>query len=203
MKSRSAPVARGLLHLRAGLLCCLSILPVNSARADGAFFQFDLSETTSNTTMSVGRGLLTFGGGAVTYDGGRAYRLSTLYTLAFAQKVATLKVGPSLGLVISDDSDDSTQIGLKFVAERYIPTAIGSVFLLADLDTNDSSWFVLSQLTYDGIGMAIELSHGESDSYSETTIALAKRLSDSPVSMRIGYKFISEEVFVGMSINTF
>jgi hypothetical protein len=139
LKAISVFDTRGLRMLVAGFLCSLAIWAGQTARADGAFFQFDASETTSNATISIGRGPMTFGAGAVDYDGGRAYRLSATYRLPFGQEVATLKIGPSIGLVVADGSKDTFDIGLKVVAERYIPTDFGSLFLLADFDTNENS----------------------------------------------------------------
>ena len=70
-----------------GLLWISTMCKGQAAWADGAFLQFDVSRTTSNATLSLGRGPLTFGTGAVRYDGGRAFRLSTTYTLPLAQDV--------------------------------------------------------------------------------------------------------------------
>lgn len=203
VKTSSALDIRGLRLLAAGLLCSSAIWVGQTARADGAFLQLDLSQSTSNATMSIARGPLTFGAGAVDYDGGRAYRVSATYKLPFGQDVATVKVGPSVGLVVADDAEDTVDLGLNLVAERYIPTDFGSVFLLADFDTNESAWFVLAQGTNARFGLSVELSHGESDNYAETSIALAKRLSDSPVSLRLGYRLKANEIFAGVSINTF
>ena len=44
---------------------------------------------------------------------------------------------------------------------------------------------------------------GGSETYYETTLAVQKRLSGGPVSLRLGYKLSSDEVFAGFSINTF
>ena len=49
----------------------------------------------------------------------------------------------------------------------------------------------------------MELSRGGSDSYRETTLAFQKRIADGPLSVRLGYKLTSDEVFAGFSINTF
>ncbi len=144
-----------------------------------------------------------FGGNAVTFDGGRAYGLSATYRLPFGQDFATVRLGPSLGLVYEDGRDKNFEAGLKIVAERYIPTDFGSVFLLADVNSIEHSWFVLSQVNLSQPDIGIELSRGASDTYAETSVALSKKLPGRPVSLRLGYRFDAEEFFAGVSINTF
>ena len=198
------PFPRGLRHAATAAMACVvlsSLAP--AAHADGEFLQIDRSETTATATLSIARGPLTFGANAVSYDGGRTYGTSVTYQLPFAEQFATLRLGPSLGYTKDDGEDGSFEAGLKLVAERYIPTDFGSVFLLADLNSIENSWFVLGQLGLSQPGLAIELSYGESDTYSDTSLAIAKRIGDTPASLRAGYKFDSEEVFVGLSINTF
>lgn len=185
-----------------GLGVALS-LPASIAQADGNYFQLDVARSTSSATASLGRGPFTFGAGAVRYDGGRTYGLSATWQLPLDTSVATIKVGPALGLTRDESSDESPELGLKVVAERYIPTDFGSVFLLADLNSIDSSWFVLAQFGLAAPDLAVELSHGESDTYSETSVALSRRLQDGPVSLRLGYRLESKEAFAGISINTF
>lgn len=179
------------------------LLLSSPALADGEFVQLDLSETTSSGTLSIARGPLTFGASAVFYEDGRTYGLSAIYKLPFADDIATLRLGPALGYVEEDGAGDSLELGVKLVAEKYIPTDFGSVFLLADLNTIETSWFVLGQLGLAKPGLALELSHGQSDTYSETSLAIAKRLGDGPTNLRAGYRFDAKEVFLGLSINTF
>ncbi len=185
--------------------CCLAatILTGQPAIADGEFFQLDVSKSTQNGTFSIARGPFTFGASAVAYEDGETYGLSAIHQLPFGQNIATFSFGPSLGLVRDNGPDEGLQVGVKFVAERYIPTNFGSVYLLADINSIDRSWFVLSQIGLADPGINFELSRGQSDTYSETTFAVAKRLPNSPASLRIGYKFDAAEAFVGISINTF
>ncbi|MFZ3585375.1 hypothetical protein ACOI1H_25140, partial [Loktanella sp. DJP18] len=94
-------------------------------------------------------------------------------------------------------------LGVKAVAERYVSTTFGSLYLLADVNSIDRSWFMLSQVSFAQPDFAIELSQGESTSYAERSIAIAKRLTGSPLSLRVGYRFESSVIFAGFSINTF
>lgn len=198
------PFPRRFRHTATATMVC-GILPFLApyAYADGEFLQLDLSETTSTGTLSIARGALTYGASAVSYQDGSTYGLSATYQLPFAQKFVTLRAGPALGYVKEDGTDGSFEAGIKLVAERYIPTDFGSVFLLADINSIDSSWFVLAQLGLSQPGLSFELSHGESETYSETSLAIAKRFGDGPTSLRAGYRFDAKEVFVGLSVNTF
>ena len=187
----------------AGMVCGILAFGASAAHADGEFLQLDLSETTATGTLSIARGPLTYGASAVSYDGGRTYGVSATWQLPVAPQFVTLRIGPALGHVMKDGADGSSEAGIKLVAERYIPTDFGSVFLLAELNSIENSRFVLAQLGLSAPGAAIELSHGESETYSETTLAVAKRFGDGPTSLRAGYRFEAEELFVGLSINTF
>jgi len=189
--------------ITAGLVCAASPFLASFAYADGEFFQFDFSETTSTGTVSIARGPLTYGANAVAYAGGRTYGLSATYQLPVASQFATLRLGPSIGYVEEDGTDETFEAGLKFVAERYIPTDFGSIFLLADLNSIDTSWFVLAQLGLAHPGIVVEVSRGESNTYSETSIAVTKKLGDSPANLRVGYRLDAEELFLGFSFNTF
>ncbi|WP_072858764.1 hypothetical protein [Loktanella atrilutea] len=190
-------------RLLCGGLCSAAIFFASGANADGTFFQTDLSGTTSGVTVSIGRGELTYGGGAVRYEGGYALGLNATYKLPFRTDLVTVRVGPSLGTTHNDGKPGPIDFGLKIASERYIPTKFGSLYFLADLNSIDTSWFLLSQFSFAQAGMAVELSHGESTTYTETSLAIAKRLTGSPVSLRVGYRFDSSAVFAGISINTF
>ena len=49
----------------------------------------------------------------------------------------------------------------------------------------------------------MELSRGGSDDYTETTLAVSRRIEGSPISLRAGWRFDGEEAFLGFSVNTF
>ena len=87
--------------------------------------------------------------------------------------------------------------------DRWNATSFGSTYFLGEASTPHHSWFLLSQITFASSGVGVELSRGGSDNYHETTIALQRKLGEGPVSLRIGYKLSSEELFAGFSINTF
>tara|TARA_R110002049_G_scaffold101576_1_gene246571 strand:+ start:3979 stop:4536 length:558 start_codon:yes stop_codon:yes gene_type:complete len=185
------------------MVCGILSFWAPSAHADGEFLQLDLSKSTSTGTLSIARGALTYGASAVSYEDGSTYGLSATYQLPVAQKFVTLRLGPAFGYVNEDGKDGSFEAGIKLVAERYIATDFGGVFLLADLNSIDRSWFVLGQLGLSKPGLSFELSHGESETYSETSLAVVKRYGDGPTSLRAGYRFDAKEMFIGLSINTF
>ena len=186
------------------LLACLvaTIAPV-AARADGEFAQVDVSNSTIGATASIQRGTLTFGGVITLPDGDPSATLSLTQALPLPAESGfpTLRVGPTLGLTGEDLSN--FEVGVRLMGERYVGTDWGNVYGLVDLGSIDRSWFVLGQVGLRAPGLTLELSRGGSDEYSEATIAVSKRLPNSPVSLRTGYQFEAGEVFVGMSFNTF
>jgi hypothetical protein len=170
--------------------------------ADGEFAQLDVSASTTGGVASVQRGSLTFGGVVTIPDGDPSATLSATQALNLPVSWApTLRVGPALGLSGEDLAD--VEAGLRLSAERYTGTDWGSVYGLADLGTIDRSWFILGQVGLAKTRLTFELSHGASDEYEETTLAVSRRLRDSPVSLRSGYRFDAGEVFIGVSVNTF
>lgn len=182
----------------AGLACFLA----QAAAADGYFLQGDAGATTQSVVASGSRGSLSFGMNLVNYEDGRSGAISLTHALPLAD-VAVMKVGPSIGFEHKRDEGNDVQAGLKLSLERYTPTSFGSTYLLADANSVHQSWFLLGQVTFAPYNFGIELSRGGSDSYHETTLAFQKRIADRPLSVRLGYKLTSEEVFAGFSINTF
>lgn len=172
------------------------------AAADGFFLQADSGNATQGGVVSFQRGKLTYGANFTLYDGGKEFFASVTYAAQLGN-LALLKFGPAVGKEWSDDGSDDVKVGARLSLERYQTTAFGSAYGLVDLGTVNSSWFILAQLNLDAVNGGVEVSRGGSDNYRETTIALRKDLGDSPYSLRAGYKFDSEEVFVGFSVNTF
>jgi hypothetical protein len=171
-------------------------------RADGEFAQLDVSASTTGGVASVQRGPLTYGGVVTIPDGDPSATLSATQALNLPVTWApTLRVGPALGLSGEDLAD--VEAGLRLSAERYTGTDWGSVYGLVDLGTIDRSWFVLGQVGLAESRLTFEFSHGASDEYEETTMAVSRRLRDSPVSLRAGYQVGAGEVFLGVSLNTF
>ena len=182
----------------AGLACLLA----QAAAADGYFLQGDAGARTQSVVASASRGSLNYGMNLSNYEDGHSGAISLTYALPLAD-VAVMKVGPTIGFQHEQDKGDDVQAGLKLSLERYRPTSFGSTYLLADLSSVHQSWFLLGQMTFAPGNFGVELSRGGSDSYRETTLAFQKRIADGPLSVRLGYKLTSDEVFAGFSINTF
>lgn len=188
------------MRLPANALALLVALAGAPARADGEFLQLDLSASTVGGVASVQRGPLTFGGVVTIPQDDPSALASASWGWAIPGG-ATLRAGPALGLSAPDLSE--AELGARVVVERYVATGWGGLFGLAEASTVDRSGFVLAQLTLAEPRLTLEASRGASETYAETTVALSRRLGDSPVSLRAGYRFEAGEVFVGVSVNTF
>lgn len=177
-----------------GLLCCAA----GGASADGTFFQLDLAPETSDAVFGATRGKMSFGAGYSAYESG--WSAGAHVTHDFVLKdIGTLKFGPSLG---GNDTTDGVELGAKVILERYEGSEAGFVFLSGQYNTIANDWFALVQIG-NGTGLSVDLSAGGSDTYSEQTIAVNYRLDDGPASLRGGYRFDAQEIFVGFSINTY
>ena len=186
------PICRALLC--ASALLCLA----TGARADGAFFQFDLAPDASDAVLGATRGNLSFGANYSTFEDG--WSAGAHVTRDFAvEDVATFKIGPSIG---NSAASNGLEFGAKLIVERYQPTDFGFVFMSGQFNTIENDWFALAQIG-NGKGLSIDLTAGGSDTYSEQSIAVNYRLDDGPTSLRGGYRFDAQEVFVGMSVNTY
>lgn len=192
---------------RSRLSCCIAAVllavPAKTAQADGEFLQFDISETTASAVLSVDRGPFRFGANHVRYQGGQQSSLNLLYSFPMPETAPTVRLGPSLARVENDAERDETELGLKLTVDRWMPTEYGSLYLLAEANTVEDSAFALVQFGLSGPALVLEISHGRSDSYSETTFAVAKGVAGTPAALRAGYRFDAEELFLGVSINTF
>ncbi|SLN60365.1 hypothetical protein ROJ8625_03062 [Roseivivax jejudonensis] len=189
------PAALGLL---------LGLAPVApGALADGSFLQVDLSSSAADAVGTVTRGRLSFGANHNDYDGGAVTGLSLTHAFPLGD-AATLKLGPALSVVRDDDDGfESPRAGVKASLDRYTATAFGSLYLLGEVNTIDSGWFALVQTGLGSGGFSVELSRGGSDTYDEATLAVNQRLGAGPMNLRAGWRFIAEEAFVGVSVNTF
>lgn len=180
-----------------------SVFCVEPVQADGTFIQLDAGRNSLNGVLSVSQGPLTFGGLVADYDGGAVASLSVTYQVPGTGDVA-VRVGPIVSLVKDDDkSDESVKGGLKVSVDRYTATDFGFLYLLGEVNSIDRSWFVLSQFGLGQSGYAVEFSAGGSDAYDERSVGLSKKLGEGPISLRAGYRFVEEEIFVGASFNTF
>ena len=172
------------------------------ALADGFFMQTDAGRDTRSFVTTVAKGPWNFGLNLSDYEGGSSAITSVTYAFPLGE-VAVLKLGPSIGLLRENGAWGDPEPGVKLSLDRYTATPFGSVYGLIELNSIDAAWFVLAQLTLQQQRLSFELSDGGSDRYRETTIAVQKKLSDGPASLRFGYKLRSEEVFIGFNINTF
>ena len=168
------------------------------AQADGTFFQFDLARNASDTVLGATRGKMSFGANYSIFEDGWSAGVYAArdYTI---ENVATIKIGPSIG---KSDASNGLQFGAKVIVERYQPADFGFVFMSGQLNTIENDWFALVQIG-NGKGLSVDLTAGGSDTYSEQSIAVNYRLDNGPTSLRGGYRFDAQEVFVGMSINTY
>jgi len=171
------------------------------AAADGEFFQFDLAPDASDAVAAITRGNLNATLGYSTYESGSAANAALTYSLHLGN-VATMKLGPSIGMSFGESGDEEMRVGGKLGLESYIPTDFGHLFLLGEYNTIDSNWFVTAQTGFRS-GFGVELSAGGSDKYDTQSLALTQKLGGGPVSLRAGYKFVAEEMFLGLSVNTF
>ncbi|MBS1302688.1 hypothetical protein [Loktanella sp. SALINAS62] len=170
--------------------------------ADGYFLQADAGRQTQGLVATMAQGAWNYGLNVADYEDGTSVSTSIAYAFPIGD-IAMMKVGPSFGFQREDGAWSSPEPGIRFSVERFTPTSFGGVFTLAEVSTVESAWFVLGQLNWQATGLGLELSRGGSDNYSETTLAVSKRITDRPVSLRFGYKLSSEEVFFGLNINTF
>lgn len=177
------------------------VLTAVPALADGTFVQIEQAKSTSGAVLAVNRDRLTYGGVVSHWDGGSSVVASALYGFD-TPFGASFKVGPALGGVFKDGEEDDYELGLRASLDRWMPTSWGSFYYLAEVNSIDNSWFLLASTGWGDSGFNTELSTGGSDSYSDTTLAVSKQY-DGPVSLRVGYRFESEEYFIGFSINTF
>ncbi|WP_188790666.1 hypothetical protein [Salipiger pallidus] len=184
--------------LSASALCGILVLVAPDARADGFFFQLDRTTSTTDAVVAGTRGAFSFGLNRADYDGG--WSAGAFVSRDFVlDGVGTLKVGPSIG---TSDGDAGVDWGARVVAERYQPTDFGFVFVSAQYDTIDSSWFSVAE--FGGTdGLSISVTAGGSDTYSDQTVSLNRKVGDGPFTVRTGYRFESEALFVGLSVNTY
>lgn len=173
-----------------------------TAAADGYFLQTDVGGRTQSFVASTSRGPLSFGLNLSGYEDGHSGAISAMYALP-VEAGATFKLGPTVGFKRNDDGERDTKTGVRLAVDRWTATSFGSAYALAEASTVHRSWFLLGQVTFAPANIGIELSRGGSDDYHETTLAMQRRIGDGPVSLRIGYKLSSEELFAGFSINTF
>jgi hypothetical protein len=184
------------------LAACLAAAAAPAAAADGFFAQADIGDRTQSAVATASRGALSYGTTLSNYEGGRSGTTFLAYTLPL-EAPATVRLGPAVGLRRSDGEAREVEAGLRVAVDRWSATPFGSVYGLAEASSVHRSWFLLGQVTFAPANIGVELSRGGSEDYHETTLAVQKRLGEGPVSLRLGYKLSSDEIFAGISINTF
>lgn len=176
----------------------LALAPL-AARADGEFYQLDLGEDTTTAVISVERDRLSYGMVFSDYTGPEDLNLTASYKFTLGTPV-TFRAGPAVQL----EGLDTVKGGIRLVAEHYRPTSFGSIFLLGEVTTIDRGYFALAAVGFDKPDVTFEFSYlGDDDGFRDTVAAVAFGIPKTKASFRAGYKFDSEESFVGISINTF
>ena len=172
------------------------------ARADGEFYQVDVSPTTEGGVATIERGRIAYGLGYSGYTGGADLNLSASYKVAVGgpDLPITLRIGPALQY----ERLEEWKPGLRLVAEHYRPTGFGHLFVLGEVTTIDRGYFGLVQVGFSGAGVAVELTHqGDDDGFEESAIAVTRPLPGSKANLRLGYKLREGVAFAGWSYNTF
>ncbi len=171
--------------------------------ADGLFFQQDVSKETFVTTLSVQRDRMTFGMNAVAIDEDQSLALNITQSVDWSPENGTLRIGPAVRLILQDGAFDTTEVGVKVNHEKYVPTNFGAFLWLVDASTIDKSLLLLGQFSLAKQNMSFELAFGRSEDFLDTSITLSRTFGDSRFSGRIGYRFVAEDLFLGISYNTF
>lgn len=182
-----------------GYAVAMLALTAPAAQADGEFYQLDLGEDTRTAVISVERGRLAFGMVFSDYTGPEDLNLMASYKFTLGTPV-TFRAGPAIQL----EGFETVKGGLRVVAEHYQPTSFGSIFLLGEFTTIDRGYFTLAAIGLNKPDVTFEFSYlGDDDGFHDTVAAVAFGIPNTETSFRAGYKFDTEESFVGISINTF
>jgi hypothetical protein len=178
-----------------------------AGRADGEVWGLDISESSTGGVLSASRGELSFGATVTDYDGGVSAGLSLSRSLPYTFGVEGLQLSAGAGLGFSYDDDENgfsdPKVGLSAGVQRYRPTEFGSIFWQVSLSTIAQARFTQLQVGFDEPGLSLAISYGASTEYEETSISVSKRVGESPVSLRVGWRVNAKEVFVGFTVNTF
>ncbi|WP_135507564.1 hypothetical protein [Roseovarius aestuariivivens] len=175
------------------------VVAASTAEADGEFYQLDLGEDTTTAVLSVERDRLAFGIVFSDYTGPEDLNLTASYKFTLGTPV-TFRAGPALQL----EGLDTLKGGIRLVAEHYQPTSFGSIFLFGEATTIDRGYFALAAIGFDRPDVTFEFSYlGDDDGFRDKIAAMAFGIPSTKASVRVGYKFDTEESFLGISINTF
>lgn len=195
--ARCVPALALVLALPAAMLAC----GAPAARADGTFAQIDFADSGISAVAVAARGNWSYGLSRNQYVGGYDWTASVLYRMQFG---TGFPVGVQVGPALRTDADHDTDGGLRLTLDHWQQTDWGHVYLLGDYVSVRNSHFAMVQLGHAATGLGLELATmGDDADYQEETAALTYRFGQSPVSLRLGYKMEAEEVFLGLSVNTF
>lgn len=187
----------------AGIVAFTTVLSSAApAMADGEFLQFDLSPDSSTLVGSVVRGDIGTALSLSLFDGGGALSANTTYSWNFPAlgEGALIRLGPTARL----DQSDDFNLGAKVVFERWSPTDWGGVFMLADYNTIQNEYLLLTEVSGGQNGLSASFAiQGDDESFRENTLMFGYNIMGSDLRLRLGYKFESEQVVFGFSINTF
>ncbi|WP_111733708.1 hypothetical protein [Roseovarius amoyensis] len=175
------------------------VLIAATAQADGEFYQLDLGEDTTTAVVSVERGRMSYGIVFSDYTGPEDLNLMVSYKFSLGTPI-TFRAGPAIQL----EGLDRLKGGIRLVAEHYQPTSFGSIYLLGEATTIDRGYFTLAAISFNKPDVTFEFSYlGDDDGFRDKVATVAFGIPNTKASFRAGYKFDSEESFVGISINTF
>lgn len=174
--------------------------------ADGEYWSLDKSASSTGFVLSATRGEFIFGAGFTDYEDGLSTGVSFSRSLPlnFGVEGLAISAGLAASLTFDDNGEaEAPEFGVTVNIQRYVPTDFGNYFLQANYNTINQAYFLQAQIGFDEPGINLALSTGASTEYNETALTISKRLGDGPVSLRTGYRFDAEEIFVGFSVNTF
>lgn len=172
------------------------------ALADGEFLQLDGSDRSLSFVATAERGRFAYTLGRSDYAGGYDWNaaVTAKAEVPLGKGNLVLRLGPT----VQYDSTDTWRFGAKVVAEHYADFGTGGVFLLGEYNTIKNAFFIMAQPQWYASGIGAEFSYqGNDTGFREETVVLSYRVKQSKVRLRLGYKFEAEEVFAGISWNTF
>ncbi|MBV7379670.1 hypothetical protein [Maritimibacter dapengensis] len=191
-----------LKNIWAGVLAaCVALNCPSTVLADGTFFQVDASPTTANGTLSVERGEIAYGAGVSQYIGGTDLNASVTYKVVIGEAFpVTFRAGPAFQY----EALTTAKVGLRFVAEHYSDTSFGHVFALGEFTTIDAGYFGLLAVGFNEPDVDFEFTvQGDNKGYLDQSVAATIGIPETKARVRFGYRINSQEIFGGISINTF
>lgn len=195
---RMPSVSASVIGFQAMFLASMITLP-GIAAANGEFFQIDRVPGATSATGTIRRDRLSFSLGWSEFETGHAASAWVSYGFPLVQGV-TFRAGPALRV----DNHGQRDIGLRAGIERFSMNERMTLLLLAEFNTIQSEYLAVGQVGHRATGISAELAlQGNDAGFRERSVALSYRLAESPVRLRLGYRYTSRRVFVGLSINTF